>query len=478
MLDSVRVRLTLWHVGVAALMLGVLCAGVYVALRQNFYEKAGGILKIVCRSNIAVLQHELLRGENDEQAAKQTLAILRFEPYTVAIFDQQGLLLAENVEGIGAGLRLGTTTPAEDGTIRLLTIRSLQGNAELRRMAVVGVRLSPPGRAYTIVASQSLGPLLGALNADRRILLLVVPFGLLLAGLGGWFLAKKSLAPVLAMSEQAHRIGIESLDRRLPVDNARDELGHLANTLNQLLDRLGEAFSSQRQFMADASHELRNPVSIIRTASSVTLERDHRDESEYRSALSIIDDEVVHLTRIVDDMFHLARADAGRMRPRRSAFYLDEMLHDITRAAALLGTDKQITVAIDSTEELVCHGDEKLLRQLFSNLLENAIRYTPPGGRITVQVQEERGNCEIAVADTGRGIPEEFQSRIFERFFRVETVEPTLVGKHGASTTTGAGLGLAIARSIATAHDGSLVLQESNATGSVFVVKLPLGRSH
>jgi heavy metal sensor kinase len=456
-------------------MLGVLCTGVYVALRQNFYEKAGGILKIVCRSNIAVLQTELLRGETDRQAASRTLDILHLEPYSVAIFNQDGLLLAETAGG--PKLALGSRPLAPDGTMRLLTIRGAQGDGELRRMVVVGVQLNPPGHHYTIVVSQSLGPLLGALDADRRVLLLVVPLGLLLAGLGGWFLVKKSLAPVLAMSEQAHRIGIESLHQRLPVGNARDELGHLANTFNQLLDRLGEAFSLQRQFMADASHELRNPVSIIRTASSVTLERDHREESEYRGALAIIDDEVAHLTRVVDDMFHLARADAGRMSPRRSTFYLDEMLQDITRAAALLGTDKHITVAIEPTDELVCDGDEKLLRQLFSNLLENAVRYTPPGGRVTVQVQEERGVCEIAVADTGRGIPEEFRSRIFERFFRVETVEPAMIG-HQSASATGAGLGLAIARSIATAHHGSLVLQRSNPGGSVFVVTLPLGRIH
>jgi two-component system, OmpR family, sensor kinase len=309
------------------------------------------------------------------------------------------------------------------------------------------------------------------LYTDRRLLAIVVLAGLLLAGFGGWFLARKSLAPVLAMSEQAHRIGAENLDQRLPVGNPRDELGKLANTFNNLLSRLSAAFSFQRQFMADASHELRTPVSVIRTATSVTLEKEQRSEEEYRGALVIIDEQVRRLTRIVEDMFRLARADAGCLTLRRQSFYLDELLAETARAARVLGASRKIGVRLDPLPECPCNGDEDLLRQMISNLLDNAVKFTPPGGNVTLNLDRRNGSYIISVSDTGPGIPTDAQARVFERFFRVEKTEAkaTCLGGLGS----GAGLGLSIAKSIAEAHGGSLNLEGSNANGTTFTINLP-----
>src|SRR5262249_28390613 len=153
-----------------------------------------------------------------------------------------------------------------------------------------------------------------------------IPVALVMAGLGGWFLARRSLQPVTAMSVRAQRIGAENLDERLPIGNPRDELGRLAAAFNDLLARLGNSFSQQGQFMADASHELRTPLSVIRTASAVTLEREDREKSEYREALDIIEHQARRLSRIVDDMFVLARADAGHPSLQVTNFYLDELV--------------------------------------------------------------------------------------------------------------------------------------------------------
>ena len=469
MLDSVRLRLTIWHVGILALLLISLSAGVYVVLRTNFYEKAGGILKSVCRATVSILGKELSESGQEAIAARNTLATLNFPEYTLAIFDAQSNLLAEKPTGSTARITLPDPSFPTDGVVHLYTVRAKGGDLELRRVAAIRGKVAPTGQVYTVVVSQSLTPLLGALDTDRLILSSFVLAGLLLAGLGGWFLSRKTLAPVLAMSEQAHRIGAENLDQRLPVINPRDELGRLAGTFNNLLSRVSSAFALQRQFMADASHELRTPISVIRTATSVTLEKHKRNEDEYRNALAIVDEQVKRLTRIVDDMFQLARADAGRLTLQERSFYLDELLGETARAARVLAAAKSITVESPALPESLCYGDEDLLRQLVSNLLDNAVKFTPNGGCISLDLHQRNGTYLISVSDTGPGIPREARERIFERFFRVDKAGSKL----GCSTGAGAGLGLSIAKTIAEAHGGTLALERTGPHGSSFLLTLP-----
>ena len=473
MFDSVRVRMTLWHVGVLAVLLGTLSTGLYALLRQNFFDRADGILKSVCTATVSILGKELSESGLDELAARDAVKTLNFADHTLAIFDAQGDLLAEKPAGSSERIALPRGDSLPDGDVYLATIRATGGEAELRRVAALRVTLQPVGRTYTIVTSRSLTPLLGELDTDRLILSIAVPLGLLLAGMGGWFLARKSLAPVLAMSEQAHRIGAENLDQRLPVVNPRDELGRLAGTFNDLLFRLSAAFGVQRQFMADASHELRTPVSVIRTATSVTLEKERRNEEEYRGALAIIDAQSWRLTRIVDDMFKLARADAGRLTLNQHAFYLDELLGEMARSAAILGSSKGVSVQLPALPESPCYGDEDLLRQMISNLLDNAVKYTPPGGSVNLDLRRSDGSYSVSVSDTGIGIPAEAQPHVFERFYRVDKADSRTESNGSSSTGAGAGLGLAIARSIAEAHGGSLNLERSDESGSTFVAILP-----
>ncbi len=464
MFDSVRVRLTLWHVGVLALLLGTLSAGLYVLLRQNFYERADGILKSVCSATVSILGKELSESGLDELAARDAVKTLNLPDHTLAIFDAQEDLLAEKPAGSSERIALPRRELLRGDSVYLDTVRATGGEGELRRLAAVRVTLQPMGRTYTVVTSRSLTPLLGELYTDRLVLSIAVPLGLLLAGFGGWFLARKSLAPVLAMSEQALRIGAENLDQRLPVVNPRDELGRLAGAFNDLLSRLSSAFGMQRQFMTDASHELRTPMSVIRTATSVTLEKERRTEDEYRSALTIIDEQSRRLTRIVNDMFKLARADAGRLTLQKHAFYLDELIGEMARAAGVLGASKNITVYLPPLPESLCYGDEDLLRQMISNLLDNAVKYAPRDVSVSLNLQRRDGCYLVSVSDTGNGIPADAQPHVFERFFRADTTD---------SPAGGAGLGLAIARSIAEAHGGSLSLERSDADGTTFVATLP-----
>lgn len=471
MFDSVRFRLTIWHVGVLALLLGAFSAGLYTLLWRNFYERADGILKSVASAAVSILGQELSESGLDELAARDAVRTLNLPDHTLSIFDAKGDLLAEKPVGSSERIAPLDSQLTADGSVHLYTVRATGGDEELRRVAAVRVTLDPVGRTYIIATSRSLTPLLGELATDRFVLFTAVPLALLLAGLAGWFLSRKSLAPVLAMSAQARRIGAENLDQRLPVLNPRDELGQLAATFNDLLSRLSSAFMQQRQFMADASHELRTPVSVIRTATSVTLKKERRLEEEYRSALNILDEQGRRLTRIVEDMFRLAHVDAGRLTLQRQLFYLDELLAETARAARVLGAPKEISVEMLQPAESPCYGDEELLKQMILNLLDNAVKYSTRGGIVTLNLNRKNGAYEIAISDTGPGIPNDLQDRVFERFFRVDKTRSRSESVN--STGGGAGLGLAIARSIAEAHGGSLTLECSDPSGSTFVAVLP-----
>jgi signal transduction histidine kinase len=275
------------------------------------------------------------------------------------------------------------------------------------------------------------------------------------------------------MSERARLIGAKSLDQKLPVANPRDELGQLTVTFNELLARLDAAFTQQRQFMADASHELRTPLSVIRTTTGVTLDQPHHDESEYRDAVSMIDEQARRLTRIVEDMFTLARADAGRYPLRKSKFYLDELIEEAVRAASVLASGKRVTINVVNSSEALFYGDEDLLRQMILNLLDNAVKYAPEGSAVSLSLTRQRGYYLIEVSDAGPGIPAEAQSHIFERFYRVDKARSRSKGAVGG----GGGLGLAIARWIAESHEGSLRLARSDKSGSAFVASLPIPES-
>ncbi|PYX62792.1 MAG: two-component sensor histidine kinase, partial [Acidobacteria bacterium] len=280
----------------------------------------------------------------------------------------------------------------------------------------------------------------------------VIPIALLLASVGGYFLARKSLAPVVAMSTQAGRIGAANLHERLAVQNDRDEMGHLAQSFNSLLDRLSQSFERQQRFMADASHELRTPVAILRGESEVALSQQARSLEEYRESLGVLHHEAERLTHIVEDLFTLTRADAGQYPLQPGDFYLDELVAECVHSARTLALAKKISLNFKEAPESPIRADESLLRRMILNLLDNAIKYTSEGGRVTV-------TC-------GRTAHE--YVCIFERFFRADKARSRAENDGG-----GAGLGLSISRWIAEAHHGRLELTRSDSAGSTFTAYLP-----
>lgn len=319
------------------------------------------------------------------------------------------------------------------------------------------------------------------LGQVRTTIFFAIPMALLVSIIAGFLLARRSLAPLDAIVTRTASITAASLDDRLPVVNPHDELGRLAQIINDLLSRVGDAFRTQRQFVADASHELRTPIAIIRGEADVTLRRAERSPQEYREAISVIHGESVRLSRIVDDLFLLARVDAGGQSSRGDALRrervdITELVLDATHSVRSLANAQGISLDVEppvhGASSLV-RGDPMLLRRLLLNLFDNALKHAPRASTIRVRQHHEGAHVLITVADEGPGIPLEQRERVFERFVHGvhERAISEATGNNGGGT--GAGLGLAIAQAIAQAHGGRITLLDV-AKGATFEVALPL----
>jgi len=467
MLNSVRTRLAIWHVGILAVVLGSFSLGVYLVLSHTLYQRLDDTLRTTATETGLSLSNDMRDGVPVATTATHALTEHIGPHQAAAIFDTEGRLIAENTAlgNIRAPIPHLRSTPTAEAELHTLS----ENSTGPRRVAVQGVMAG--GKSYVIVVSHPFESITRDLRVIRLVLYMSISVALLLSGFGGWFLARRSLAPLVEMMERARQISAENLAQRLPVANPRDELGRLATTFNDLLARLDESFAQQRRFVADASHELRTPLSVIRTATGVTLELEGRDETEYREALKMVDEQARRLTHVVDDMFTLALVDSGHHSLHPTNFHLNELISETVRAAEVLGATKEVDVHVDPLAETPYRGDEGLLRQLLLNLLDNAIRHTLPHRVVRMKLKSNGWEHQIVVSDAGAGIPIEAQPFIFERFFRVDQARSRAEGAGGA------GLGLSIAKWIAEAHGGTLKLLRSDDTGSTFVASLPFNNS-
>jgi heavy metal sensor kinase len=293
----------------------------------------------------------------------------------------------------------------------------------------------------------------------------IFPFALLLAGGGGWLLAHRALAPVSRMTEAARRISAEHLAERLQETGTGDELDSLAKTLNAMLSRLDDAFHQIRQFSADASHELQTPLTILQGELEVAL-RTPRSPEAYQDVLHSALEEIDRIAVLVDSLMLLARANAGVLKLDQQPVELDQLVQDVYGRTKVLAEAKHITLHLGVVEPVVIEGDYERLRRLLLNLVDNGIKYTPPGGHVTLALHQSTTWATLQVSDTGSGLAPEEQERIFQRFYRTAATR--------AQGIEGSGLGLCISRSIATAHGGTIQMASTPGHGSTFTVLLPL----
>lgn len=298
-----------------------------------------------------------------------------------------------------------------------------------------------------------------------RILAVLLLITGTLAVLSGWFLANRALVPIRAISRTAAEINETDLTQRLDLNASEVELEQLALTFNAMLDRIEQAFQRQRQFTADAAHELRTPLSIMQTGLDVTLSQT-RSAAEYRAALLSVYEEVQRLSQLASTLLALARTDTLAQPLEISQVDLSLMLDTVVEQFASSAGDKHIRLTHQIAPSLRLEGDEDQLLQIVFNLIDNAIKYTPEGGQVRVIAHGVKAAVEIRVEDSGVGIPSEEQSRIFDRFYRMNTARNR--------SQSGFGLGLAIAKRIVDLHRGTIQMVSTLGQGTQFIVTLPL----
>ena len=472
MIDSLRVRLALWFAFGLALGIAGLEWFVY-----SYVARATSARIDTGLANVADAFVQLSRP------TEEMLSEARAENFEVVVFDESQREIASNSRSVRLhrSRRVApVTVPASDSLLLRPDLAplfrrassdgpafaTLEGPLGLERAYAVAAKL--PGRRATVAVIQGLESEMGMLRALRRSFYWSMPIGLVVAFLGGTFLAGRALRPVGAMADQAGRIEARTLHERLPISNPDDELGHLSAAFNRLLDRLETAFEQQRRFMAEASHELRTPIAVVRGEADLALSRQDRGPAEYREALSVIGAESRRMTRVVEDLFLLARADGGQLLLEAKQLNLGTLAASCARSAQSLAASRAITLSARGDTAVPVLGDETLINRVIRNLVDNAIKYGREGGNIEIEALSRDGVSIVAVRDDGPGMPPKVQARIFDRFYR----GPEARGADDAGSGGGAGLGLAIARGIAEAHGGTVTLHHSGPTGTEFRLTL------
>jgi signal transduction histidine kinase len=403
---SMQERLIGWYAAALLVALGLCGLGLYTAVTRLELSQVDQDLQRAASTTAFSMHAEELEGLSLRDAAKDTGGELRIAGIAVAIYDDRGALLAAQWENLGPSAILGHGFREGISTIRVRA-------ADWRGLVT---RHQFKDGTYFVLSAFPLEEIGRHTALIRSAFLAIVPFTLALALGGGWLLARAALRPVL---------------------------------------------DAQRQFMADASHELRTPVSVIRSAADITLSRQNRTSEEYNEAMVVVGTQARRLTRLVEDLFLLARADVKQRPLTQARFYLDDVINECARAAEILSAAGGVRFDITSDHDVEVFGDEDLVRRMLMNLFDNAARHSPAAGIVTVTLTREIHDVRISVSDNGPGVPSESRERIFHRFVRLE------------GTAGGAGLGLPIARWIAEAHRGTLTIADSSA-GSTFVVRLPI----
>lgn len=288
---------------------------------------------------------------------------------------------------------------------------------------------------------------------------------LLVALVGGWFLMRRALSPVIRLTQAAERIHLGNLEERLPRSGSGDELDRLTEVFNAMMGRLENSFSRIREFTLHASHELKTPLTVMRGELETAL-RDHRLAPEHRDLFASQLDEIQRLTKIVDGLTLLAKADAGQMRLSSEPVRFDELVKDSFADAQMLGQPREIAVTMTACDEITVQGDRHRLRQLLLNLTDNAIKYNQPQGTVTIALRRNNGTAELEIANTGAGIAEEKLPRVFDRFYRGDPAHN--------SEIEGCGLGLSIAQWIVHAHGGKIAITSKPVDLTSVTVRLPI----
>jgi two-component system OmpR family sensor kinase len=462
-LKSIRVVLTLWYSVVLLVAFVIFGATIYIYLRflldetlkQNLVAEIDWISRLVeveVEHQGKVKSIEKLSEDVEDQIDEH----FKMNPrnYIVMLSSLDGKVLYESESRGEKALYEGSVPP------RTTLLTSLE-DPDLGTLRVAARRSDP----LLIQVAYTENTIRGVLKYVLSILTILIPVVLIFSFSGGWLLAGMVLRPIKQVSAMANRITAENLDERIPPRKVEDELGKLIETINRMIERLQASFSQIRQFSLNIAHELRTPLTILKGESELALGKPLSPAETQELARTYLE-ETVRLSKIVDDLLTLAKAEAGQISIQHEPVQLQILIEELYEDALILTTGKNIRVELVRNEPLTIIGDPVRLRQLFRNLIMNAVQYTDSGGRIRISSKQVNGVVEVEVDDTGIGIPAEALEHIFQPFYRVDPARSRSKG--------GSGLGLSISKWVAEAHKGSISVKSKPGGGSSFTVTLPL----
>jgi heavy metal sensor kinase len=457
---SIRLRLTWWYFGILCLALAVFGGGVWLAMRQSLFAAVDASL----RDRV-----EGVRRFIQQESPGLNLDDIQFEFREHSVLGPGGdLFQVADVEGRW----IYRSDPLYDSNVPIYRSAQLGAGPRLETIEIRGTRLRfyssnviAHGRTYTVQVAAPVHEIEVALATFLWMLLGGVPALLLVASVGGYWISRRALSPVDHIITAARSITAQSLSKRLPVPETGDELQRLSETLNEMFGRLDAAFARITQFTADASHELRTPVALMRTTAELALRR-NRDDREYREALSQILKELEQTSDLIEDLLLLARADSGAGFLKFQRTDLNESAAEASNQARVFAEAKGLHFEARLPEGATyVSGDPSSLRRLFLILIDNAVKYTPSGGRVEVSLKQRNGTAFAEVSDTGVGISAEDLPHVFDRFYRADKARARDVG--------GVGLGLSIAHWIVAAHGGRIDVESGRGQGTTFRIQLP-----
>ena len=457
--SSIRVRLTLWYVALLGILLALFCGYVYLSLERRLRDETDRLLEVQARRMTPPPE---LRADLPPRPPRP----FRVAPATggtiAAVFDETGedFFGGETWDGYAELGEPRTRAAAGQRDLRTAVL----ADGEPWRVLTVPVVVDGDVRAVAQIARSEV-PIRSALRELLLLFATAVPLTLGLAIAVGLFLAGRALDPIDRITRTAAGINADDLSRRLGLPRRDDEVGRLAATFDTMLDRLDRAFRRQRQFTADASHELRTPLAMLQSQIELALDRP-RGAAEYEATLISLGDDVRRMEGLLGDLLTLARAEAGHLPLAPESLDLADLATDVAAAMEPLASARGVQLARAGDDSLPVVADQTRLTQLLVNLLDNAVKYTPDGGMVTVSTERVAGEARLSVADTGVGVAPEHLPHLFDRFYRADAARARADG--------GAGLGLAICRWIAEAHGGRIDVTSRLGAGTTVAVRLPL----
>jgi len=466
LLNTIGFRLTLWGAGITLVVCLLLSAILYAGLWVSLRHEVDGVLEGEVQELTASVFKE---HDHNYRAAQQGISLelahrLRGD-LSFRLLDGHGhVLVNSDPEQRLHVVRI--PSPGNDSNLSRGSFETVAIPGSNTPVRVCTWLFEPEnGQIYVAQAAYLLDRVTRSLTIFRWICIAALLVVSMAALAGGRIIAARSLRPIQAMTAKANQISAKELDERLPRTGTGDELDHLAKTLNKMLDRVQQYIAGLRQFTADASHEFRSPLAALRGNAEVALTR-HRSEAEWRQVIEESIDQYDRLGRIAEDLLLLARADAGHLPIQREKMRLDEAIADVVDLYRPLAQDQGIELTFADCHETWLEADSSRLRQLIGNLIDNGVKYVGAKGAVAVGLSSENGTAQITVTDNGPGLSREQLLRVFDRFYRVDRSRST----QGAG---GAGLGLAIGRTIVEAHGGSIHISSTPGKGTCITAFIP-----